>query len=62
MPLLSWQLWLARVDCVDQPLPWQSPQDVLSPGRVAQAFASILAAIGTPALPPKMRGKAPGRA
>jgi hypothetical protein len=62
MPLLSWQLWLARADCVDQPLPWQSPQDALSPGRVAQAFASILAAIGTPARPPKVRGKAPGRA
>jgi len=62
MPLLSWQLWLARQDCRDHPLPWQSPQEVLSPGRVAQAFASILAAIGTPALPPKPRGKSPGRA
>lgn len=61
MPLLSWQLWLARVDCTDHPLPWQSSQDVLSPGRVAQAFASILAAIGTPAPPPKPRGKALGR-
>lgn len=61
MPLLSWQLWLARQDCSDHPLPWQSPQDSLSPGRVAQAFASILAAIGTPAAPPKQRGKAPGR-
>ncbi len=62
MPLLSWQLWLAREDCIDHPLPWQSPQDSLSPGRVAQAFASILAAIGTPARPPKGRGKSPGRA
>jgi hypothetical protein len=62
MPLLTWQLWLARADCVDQPLPWQSPQASLSPGRVAQAFASILAAIGTPASPPKARGKSPGRA
>lgn len=62
MPLLTWQLWLARADCVDQPLPWQSPQDSLSPGRVAQAFASILAAIGTPASAPKQRGKSPGRA
>jgi hypothetical protein len=61
MPLLSWQLWLAREDCRDHPLPWQSPQQALSPGRVAQAFASILVAIGTPALPPKPRGKAPGR-
>ena len=62
MPLLSWQLWLARQECIDHPLPWQSPQDSLSPGRVAQAFASILAAIGTPALPPKQRGKSTGRA
>jgi len=62
MPLLSWQLWLAREDCIDHPLPWQAPQDSLSPGRVAQAFASILAAIGTPASPPKPRGKSPGRA
>lgn len=61
MPLLSWQLWLAREDCSDHPLPWQSPQQTLSPGRVAQAFASILVAIGTPAPPPKPRGKAPGR-
>ena len=62
MPLLSWQLWLAREDCHDHPLPWQAPQASLAPGRVAQAFASILAAIGTPAAPPKPRGKAPGRA
>lgn len=62
MPLLTWQLWLARADCIDQPLPWQSPQDSLSPGRVTQAFASIIAAIGTPAAPPKRRGKSPGRA
>jgi DDE superfamily endonuclease len=62
MPLLSWQLWLAREECIDHPLPWQSPQDSLSPGRVAQSFAGILAAIGTPAPPPKVRGKSPGRA
>jgi hypothetical protein len=62
MPWLSWQLWLAREDCCDHPLPWQSPQEALSPSRVAQAFASILAAIGTPASPPKRRGKSPGRA
>jgi hypothetical protein len=61
MPLLSWQLWLARQECIDHPLPWQSPQDSLSPGRVAQSFASILAAISTPAPPPKRRGKSPGR-
>lgn len=62
MLLMSWQLWLARSQCIDAPLPWQSAQDNLSPGRVAQAFASIVAAIGTPAQPPKPRGKSPGRA
>lgn len=60
--LMSWQLWLARKECIDAPLPWQSAQDKLAPGRVAQAFASILAAIGTPAQAPKTRGKSPGRA
>ncbi|MGG6298354.1 NF041680 family putative transposase [Leptolyngbya sp. AN02str] len=62
MPWLTWQLWLARSECRDHPLPWQSAQEKLSPGRVAQAFASILAAIGTPAVAPKPRGKSPGRA
>jgi len=58
--LMSWQLWLAREECPDTPLPWQSAQDKLTPGRVAQAFGVILAAIGTPAKAPKPRGKAPG--
>lgn len=60
--LMTWQLWLARTECQDTPLPWQSPQDTLAPGRVAQAFASILVAIGTPTKVPKTRGKSPGRA
>ena len=58
--LATWQLWLARDECVDTPLPWQSAQEVLSPGRVAQAFAVILLAIGSPAKAPKPRGNAPG--
>ena len=62
MPWLTWQLWLARSECVDTPLPWQSAQATLTPGRVAQAFASILVVIGTPAVAPKPRGKSPGRA
>ena len=61
MPLLTWELWLARVACIDSPLPWQSTQDKLSPGRVAQSFPLILAAIGTPAQHPKTRGKSLGR-
>lgn len=60
MILMSWQLWLARDECLDQPLPWQAPQAQRSPGRVAQAFAVILAVIGTPAKVSKTRGKAPG--
>ncbi|MEM8643215.1 MAG: NF041680 family putative transposase [Cyanobacteria bacterium P01_G01_bin.54] len=58
--LMSWQLWLARDECPDTPLPWQSAQETLSPGRVAQAFGVIVAAIGTPAQAPKPRGKSPG--
>jgi hypothetical protein len=62
MPLLTWQLWLAREIVQDNPLPWQKPlpQSSLTPGRVAQAFGTILAAIGTPACFPKTRGKSPG--
>ncbi len=60
MPLLSWQLWLARDIVKDTPLPWQKQQTDLTPGRVAQGFAALLAAIGTPAGDPKPRGKSPG--
>ena len=60
MPLISWQLWLAREIVQDNPLPWQKTQTELTPGRVAQGFAALLAAIGTPAVDPKPRGKSPG--
>lgn len=60
MPLLTWQLWLARCHVQDSPLPWQKPSTNLSPGRTANSFASVLALIGTPAPPPKPRGKSPG--
>jgi hypothetical protein len=60
MPLLSWQLWLARTEVQDSPLPWQKPSPNLSPGRTANAFASVLVVIGTPAPAPKPRGKSPG--
>ena len=61
MPLLSWQLWLARDSAADCPLPWQKPSNSeLSPGRVANSFAAILARIGTPAADQKTRGKSPG--
>ena len=61
MPLMTWQLWLAK-DLVTQfRLPWQSASIQLSPGRVAQSMLSLLVEIGTPAIPPKRRGKALGR-
>ena len=60
MPLLSWQLWLAREIVKDNPLPWQKQQTDLTPGRVAQGFPAILAAIHTPASEPKPRGKSLG--
>jgi len=60
MPIMTWELWLARDIVADNPLPWQKSIDKLTPGRVAQAIGGILAAIGTPARAPKPRGKSPG--
>ncbi len=62
MPILTWQLWLAREIIEDNPLPWQKPQpkEKLTPGRVAQSVAGVLATIGTPAKPPKPSVKSPG--
>ncbi len=60
MPLLSWQLWLARDLVNDRPLPWQKPQTQLTPGRVAQSMPTLFIQLGTPAQVPKPRGKSPG--
>lgn len=61
MPLMTWQLWLARDVVVEQRLPWQSVSiTTLTPGRVAQSMFSLLVRIGTPARLPKTRGKSPG--
>jgi hypothetical protein len=60
MPVLTWELWLARPIVVDKPLPWQKPQPLLTPGRVRQSFGSLLAQIGTPTRAPKPRGKSLG--
>lgn len=60
MPLMTWELWLARDIVNDHPLPWQKSQTKLTPGRVAQAMGGVFAMIGTPAQPPKPRGKSPG--
>lgn len=60
MPLLSWQLWLARDLVCERPLPWQKPQTHLTPGRVAQSMSALFTQLGTPAHDPKRRGKSPG--
>ncbi len=57
---ITWELWLACDIVTDKPLPWQKSQAILTPGRVAQAMGGVLALIGTPAVPPKPRGKSPG--
>ena len=60
MPLMSWQLWLAKDLVVENRLPWRSAMINLTPGRVAQSMISVLVEIGTPAQSPKPRGKSPG--
>lgn len=60
MPIITWQLWLARDIVSDNPLPWQKAIIQLTPGRVAQAMPGILLHVSTPAQPPKPRGKSPG--
>lgn len=60
MPLMTWELWLARSVVADQPLPWQKRQVNLTPGRVCQGMGGVLAAIRTPTQAPKPRGKSPG--
>ena len=70
MPLMTWQLWLARDLVTQYRLPWQSATLNLSPGRVAQCIAGhpprsmflLLVQIGTPACAPQHRGKSNGRA
>ena len=63
LALVLWQLWLARSLVADQRLPWERPLPAShwTPGRVRRAFAGLFAMVGTPARPPKPRGKAPGR-
>jgi hypothetical protein len=62
MPLVTWELWLAREVVADRPLPWQKPQppEKLTPGRVCAGMGALIARIGTPATVPKPRGKSPG--
>jgi hypothetical protein len=60
MPLMTWQLWLARDLVQEHHLPWQSRLKNLTPGRVAQSMFSLLVEIGSPTTVPKTRGKSPG--
>ena len=60
MPLMTWQLWLAKDLVEEHHLPWQSRRINLTPARVAQSLLSLLAVIGTPTTSPKPRGKSPG--
>jgi hypothetical protein len=58
--IACWLLYLARPMVEDKPLPWQKPQQRLTPQRVQQSLQPIFALIGSPARPPKKRGNAPG--
>lgn len=58
--LAHWMLFLARPIVQDRPLPWQKAQTRLTPQRVRQSLGVIFLQIGTPARPPKLRGKSPG--
>ncbi len=60
MPLMTWQLWLAKDIVQEHHLPWQKTQKNLTPGRVAQSMLGLLVEIGTPAQVPKPRGKSTG--
>jgi hypothetical protein len=57
-----WQLWLARDLVAEVRLPWEHPaRGALSPGRVRRGFAGLVLSLGTPARPPRPRGKSLGR-
>ena len=58
--LATWMIFLARPIVQDAPLPWQKPQQQMTPQRVQQGIHPIFALIGTPARPPKPRGIPPG--
>jgi hypothetical protein len=40
--------------------PWESKQRAVTPRQVRRVMSSILVQVGTPAKPPKPRGKSPG--
>ncbi len=56
------EIGLARARAQARPLPWEDPRRPLSPRQVRRVLARIIAQEGTPAAPPRPRGKSPGRA
>jgi hypothetical protein len=60
MPLLTWQLWLAKDLVREIRLPWQKSLLELTPGRVVQSMLPLLIRIGSPAVVPKRRGNSDG--
>lgn len=55
-----WVLYAARELVSDRPLPWQRGQQNLTPGRVRAGLGALLCMVGTPAQPPRPRGKGGG--
>ncbi len=60
------QLWVARHAAVATPRPWEKylphyRQGKATPSSVQRDFGRLLRTFGTPAKPPKPRGKSPGR-
>jgi hypothetical protein len=65
--LANTQLWLARNVAESLPRPWErylpeAESKTAAPSAVQRDFGRIIRQIGTPAQPPKPRGKSPGRA
>jgi hypothetical protein len=56
------QLVLARPWAVADLRPWDAVTRPVTPSQVRRAMPRILAQVGTPARPPRPRGKSPGRA
>ncbi|HET8851895.1 MAG TPA: transposase, partial [Ktedonobacteraceae bacterium] len=55
------QLVLARPQVQASLRPWESSQRPASPQQVRRTMSKIVVQVGTPAQPPKPRGKSPGR-
>jgi hypothetical protein len=56
------QLVLAHPQVVGCYHPWETRRSVLTLTQVRRAMPTLLRQVGTPARPPQLRGKAPGRA